>query len=112
MDEGGLLQQPAWFTFERSHGGEHIQAVALVVDGQPEEKWAQFGSEDPLGLAPLVEADAGGCMSPELPDAMQRPGHASVAIDQRQPPAKLLAEEVEEIWTAVELDQLHGQTGS
>src|ERR1700730_14141267 len=83
MEQRGLLEQLAWLTLELSHGLEHVEAMALIIDRELEEQDRER-SEASLRHRPLLRCDAGRCMTPELANSMHRgTGHSSPSVSGR-----------------------------
>src|SRR3984893_4484845 len=83
MEQGRLLQQLAGLTLELRRSLQHVEAMALIIDREL-EKQARERAEDSLRVRPLLRRDAGGRMTPELANSMDRgAGHSSPSVSGR-----------------------------
>ncbi len=78
-----LLQQLARLTFESHHRLEHVEAMALIIDRQLQEKGREL-TQHSLGACPLPWRDASRCMPPELANPTHRgAGHSRPSVSGR-----------------------------
>src|SRR5436305_1896607 len=84
MQQGCLLQEPAWLPLESGYGVEHVKPMALVVDGQLRKERGEFGAQQPGGGCALRGSHPGRRVPPELADPVQgRCGQSSPSVSGR-----------------------------
>src|ERR1700694_1602846 len=83
MQQRRLLQQLARLTLETDDGLEHVEAMALIIDGQLQEEGRER-AEDALSTRPLLRRNASRRVPPELANPAHRgAGHSSPSVSGR-----------------------------